>query len=112
MPVLADVPTPITITLSATLGNEGYSQIGEPLTVTFYHNTSAHIPIGEVVIPELGCCGNKQTVSVPWPNLPDGIYPYCVTAATSLIQTEPVCTSLWINPPYQYYLPMVLMGNE
>ncbi len=112
MPVLANIPAPITVTLSATLSNGGYSQVGEPLTVTFYHNTSIHIPIGEVVIPELGCCGNKQTVTVPWPNLSDGIHPYCVAAATTLIQTEPVCSFVWINPPYQYYLPLVFATGE
>lgn len=111
-PVLADVPTPITATLSATLSNGGYSQIGEPLTVTFYHNTSTHLPIGQVVIPELGCCGNQQTVSVPWPDLTNGMYPYCVTATTTFIQTEPVCALLWINPPYQTYLPMISAKAE
>lgn len=106
-PVLRDVITPTTGTLYATLKNGGYSGMGEPLTVTFYHNTSTHIPIGQVVIPELGCCGNEQTAAVTWPNLTDGIHPFCVTAATTLIETEPVCTLLWINPPYSIYLPIV-----
>lgn len=110
--VLYDVPTPVTPTLYATVSNGGYSEMGEPLTVTFYHNSSIHIPIGEVVIPELGCCGNEQTVSVPWPNLTDGIYPFCVMAATTLIQTEPVCKLLWINPPYRLYIPMALKEAE
>jgi len=112
LPVMVDVPTPITVTLSATIRNDGYSEIGEPLTVTFYHNSSSHIPIGEVIIPELGCCGNEQVVSIPWPNLSDVIYPYCITASTSLIQTEPLCNNVWINPPYQYYLPLLLVEQE
>ncbi len=110
-PLLRDVVTPTTGTLYATLSNGGYSDMYEPLTVTFYHNSSSHIPIGDVVIPELGCCGNQQTVSVTWPNLTDGIYPFCVTAATTYIQTEPVCADLWINPPYSIYLPMVVKGE-
>ncbi|MBN2391438.1 MAG: hypothetical protein JXR84_11980 [Anaerolineae bacterium] len=115
MPVLADVPTPITVTLSATVSNGGYSEVGEPLTVTFYHNNgsiSIHIPFGQVVIPELGCCGDTQSVSVTWTNLTDGLYPYCVTAATTLVQTEPVCANLWINPPYRLYIPMVIKEVE
>jgi hypothetical protein len=110
--ILADVPTPITVTLSAMLGNGGYSQMEEPVTVTFYHNTSTPLPIEQVVVPELGCCGNKATVSVQWPNLTDGIYPYCVTATTTFVETEPVCALLWINPPYQYYIPMIIVGEE
>ncbi|MEJ5310525.1 MAG: hypothetical protein WHX52_12205 [Anaerolineae bacterium] len=110
--VLSNVVTPLTVTFSATLSNEGYSEIGEPLTVTFYHNSSTSMPIGEVVIPELGCCGNKQTVSVSLPNLSDGRYPYCVTATTTFIQTAPVCAQVWINPPYQYYLPVLLVESE
>ena len=109
-PILINVATPVTVTLSATLSNKGYSEMGEPLTVTFYHNTTVHIPIGEVVIPELGCCGNEQTVSVPWSNLTDGFYPFCVTATTTYIETEPLCYSLWINPR-MIYLPLALKGD-
>lgn len=106
-PVLRDVVTPTTATLYTTLSNEGYSKVYEPLTVTFYHNSSVQIPLGEVVIPELGCCGNQQTVSVTWPNLTEGIYPFCITASTTFTQTEPVCANLWINPPYTIYLPLI-----
>jgi len=110
-PMLIDVPTPVTPTLYATVSNGGYSQMGEPLTVTFYHNTSIHLPIGQVVIEELGCCGNQQTVSVTWPNRTDGIYPFCVTAETTYITTDPVCKLLWVNPPYIHYVPMVIVGE-
>jgi hypothetical protein len=111
-PMLIDVATPVTATLYASVSNGGYSDVGEPLTVTFYSNGSGQIPIGHVAIPELGCCGNEQIVSVPWSNLTDGVYPFCVTAATSYIETEPVCDALWINPPYMIYMPMVIKGSE
>jgi len=111
-PMLIDVATPVTPTLYASVSNEGYSEMGEPLTVTFYSNSSVQIPIGHAIIPELGCCGNEQIVSVPWPNLTGGVYPFCVTATTAYVQTEPVCDTLWINPPYQYYLPFIIEETE
>ena len=111
-PMLIDVATPVTPTLYASVSNEGYSEMGEPLTVTFYNNSSVHVPIGHVVIPELGCCGNEQIVSVQWPNLTDGVYPFCVTATTTYVEAGPVCDNLWINPPYVIHLPMVVKGSE
>jgi hypothetical protein len=111
-PMLIDVATPVTPTLYASISNEGYSEMGEPLTVTFYSNSSIQIPIGQAVIPELGCCGNEKIVSVLWPNLTGGIYPFCVTATTAYVQTEPVCDLLWVNPPYITYVPVVMKVAE
>ncbi|HOT91710.1 MAG TPA: hypothetical protein PLJ78_06850 [Anaerolineae bacterium] len=110
-PIQRRVTTPTTATLYATLSNRGYSNMYEPLTVTFYYSGSIQVPLGNVVIPELGCCGNRQTVSMTWPNLTDGIYPFCMTASTTYIQTEPVCADVWINPPYTHYLPIVVMNS-
>ena len=99
--------TPVTFTLYATVSNMGYMDIEEPLTVTFYHNTSVPTTIGQVVIPDPGCCSNQYTVSVIWPDLSDGYYPFCVTAATADSETELLCSSLWINPR-KYYFPIIL----
>ncbi|HQE91307.1 MAG TPA: hypothetical protein PLH19_00340 [Anaerolineae bacterium] len=101
-----DTATPVTATLYTTVSNRGYKDIGEPLTVTFFYNTSISIPLGSMVIPELGCCGNEQTVAISWPNLTDGYYPFCVTATTTQLQSGPVCVDLWINPR-TIYLPLV-----
>ncbi len=111
-PLQRDVITPTSATLYATISNTGYSDLYEPLTVTFYYNNSVQVAIGEVVIPELGCCGNQQTVSVTWPDLTDGIYPFCVVAATTYTQTRPVCANVWINPPYTLFLPALLRDTS
>ncbi len=109
-PILREIVTPVTATLSATLSNQGYSEMSGPLTVTFYHSTSIYVPIGYTVIPELGCCGNGQNVSVPWPNLTDGLYPFCVTAETAYTAAGPVCSILKINT-HDLYLPLIIQGN-
>ena len=109
-PMLDGVATPVTATLYATLANHGYSEVGEPVTVTFYHQTTSLIPIGEPVIPALGCCGDQRTVSVLWPGITDGVYRVCAVASTLYIETAPVCTYLWVNPPYKVYLPIVAKG--
>ena len=106
-PMQYAVVTPTTATLYATVTNPGYSEVGEALTVTFYHQGTITTPIGDAIIPALGCCKDQQTVSISWPGITDGVYEFCVIATTQYIQTQPMCAHLWVNPPFRVYLPSV-----
>ncbi len=107
-PLLYNVTTPITAMLYASLRNDGFSALGEPLTVTFYENNAALTPIGRLAVQGLGCCGHQQHVSMPWAERNSGLYSFCTTAQTAYLQTKPVCASLWVNPPYMLYLPLTI----
>ena len=106
-PMQFDVITPTTATLYATVANHGYSEVGEALTVTFYHQGTVMTPIGDAVIPAMECCGDQETVSVSWSDITDGVYRFCAIATTKYVETEPVCAHLWINAPFRVYLPIV-----
>jgi hypothetical protein len=100
---------PVTGTLYAKIVNAGAISTASPVTVTFYPEQTATMPIGRVKIaPPLAAHGS-EIVTLSWPNIYDGIYPYCVTAQISNLVLEPVCSELIvIDLPYHLYAPAVL----
>ena len=106
-----DPGTPVTATINLIVSNAGNVSSGSPITVSLYHNATMTTLIDEITIPALACCGDRQTVSTTWPNITDGLYQICATAATPSTTTTPVCTTLWVNPPYSSFLPLVFKGH-
>ncbi len=100
-----------TATLYAVVENIGNAGTVEPITVSFvYTDGTAVVPIGQRVLPPLDS-GEQAEASILWSNLEDGQYTYCVSARTSYQTAPTVCTSLWINPPYALFLPLVMVGE-
>jgi len=101
------IGVPATGTLYALVTNEGALETGSPVTVSFYVSGTSQLPIGEVTLPALECCGDQAEAVLRWPNLPDvDIVEFCAIASTPYDTSEPTCNYLLINP-FQLYLPTV-----
>jgi hypothetical protein len=99
---------PLTTTLNALVANDGYSEITDPVTVTFYlKGLTATLPLGHRTLPELGCCGRSETVTLTWQFHDPGLYQICATAATPYLTSDPTCGYVGINPSTNFFLPLI-----
>ncbi len=106
--VREEITQPITVTLYADVTNTGGLGTGEPVTVTFYHAQTVVTPIGETTVASLPCCGAEARAAIQWPNRTSGLYPICATAAIKSVTSDLVCGYLWIDPPYELFMPLIL----
>ncbi|MFP4394949.1 MAG: hypothetical protein ACLFTI_06765, partial [Anaerolineales bacterium] len=98
---------PVTRTVSADVRNLGEIDTGTPVTVTLYQDTeSARLPVAQVNTRALAGDGDTERVEIQWPNLTEGLHRYCVQAQTPYVASEMACGILWINPPYNNFLPL------
>lgn len=99
---------PVTRTVSADVRNLGEIDTGAPVTVTLYQDTeTALLPVAQINTRVLAGGGDTERVEIQWPNLTDGLHPYCLQAHTPYVTSDMACGLLWINPPYNSYLPLI-----
>lgn len=74
-----------TVTLRATMVNNGNYGIDQPIDVTFYADAALTQVIGTVTVtlPVEGCALRDYEVSVPWSGLAEGIHPFWVQVDSS-----------------------------
>jgi len=101
------ITEPVTRTVSADVSNLGEIDTGAPITVTLYQDTETiRLPVTHVTTRALAGGGDMERVEIQWPNLTEGLHRYCVQAQTPHIASEMACGLLWINPPYNNFLPL------
>ncbi len=95
--------TTVSVTLQATVRNNGNTTAVDPFPVTFYADEARTqvIGMGMVTPPLRGCAMQETTVSVTWPNLPPGAHRYWVAVGNS------VGTGVVIVNPLNAYLPVI-----
>ncbi len=98
--------TPVSATLYATIANEGNLNTGEPTTVSFYIPETIVQP-HTILTSDLDRLGASAIVSITWPYAEDGTHEFCVQAATSYTETQPICARFIVNPKH-LYLPVVV----
>lgn len=109
---------PVTATLYADIVNHGNLQTNGPVTVTFYIPGTSVRVIDQVMtskplkgVSQVNPNQNRETVTTTLSGLTTGGYDFCVEAYTANETAETVCSFVWVNPPYEQYLPLINKGN-
>ncbi len=91
----------VSVSLTTTILNNGNTTATEPMVVSFYADEELTQVIGTAVLTEplYGCAMQQTAVSVTWPDLTSGTFPYWVTISNELE------TGLVLINPQSVYLP-------
>lgn len=108
-----DGVSPVTVTLTAEVRNNGNATVGGPVTVMFYRNAALTQAIGSATFTDLGGCARASTVvTTTWANLPTGAHRFWVMVDSSHVvaetsETDNVIEAVVIINGYEIYLPLV-----
>jgi len=114
----SDGTSPVTVTLSADIRNNGNRQLSTPVLVTFYSDAALMSPLGSVALNELGGCGTfQQTVSVAWSNVPTGAHYFWVEvdsekSINESSESDNVMQGLVLVNAQKLYMPLVVRGSK
>lgn len=114
----SDGTSPVTVTLSADIRNNGNCQLSIPVQVTFYSDAALTSPLGSAALNELGGCGTfRQTVSVAWSNVPTGAHYFWVKVDSSesineSSESDNVMQGLVLVNAQRLYMPLVARGYK
>jgi hypothetical protein len=109
-PAVCTLPEgPMTGTAYAKIKNVGAIGTKTPVTVTFYHQQTSTMLIGQISTTDPLDAQESETVAVTWPNLQEGTHAYCVTAQISDTIIGPECDVLMVNPCT--YLPAIFQSH-
>ncbi len=108
--------TPLTVTLTARVANQGNISASHAITATFYAGPSGSgSPIGQVVIPagELRGCGGAAQVDLTWPLSTPGVHPFSVKVESNEAGGESdlsnnVATAHVLLSTESVFLPLIL----
>lgn len=106
MPVIhtGQITDTITVTLSASLYNNGNIWNPDPVTVEFFADEALTQPIGTAILPAnyiAGCARQPQTASVEWTDLESGTHPYWVRVGNQ------VSKGMVYIDPEQLFMPVI-----
>ncbi len=108
-----DGVSPVTVTLTVEVRNNGNAIVDQPVTVTFYRDSALEQPIGSSIITDIGGCSRGWAVAMTtWDDLPTGSHRFWVRVdSTGVVdetdETDNVASGIvYINQP-QLYLPLV-----
>jgi hypothetical protein len=105
---------PVTVTLSATIVNNGNTALTDVVTVTFYSNAAMTETIGSATFTGLGGCARRQVVvTTTWESLDTGAHTFWVKvdsaeAVTETWETDNTASGVALVNPHQRFLPLVL----
>ncbi|MCU0521977.1 MAG: hypothetical protein MUF84_14960 [Anaerolineae bacterium] len=110
-----DMVSPVTVTLTADVANNGNVALTQPVSVTFYSDAALLNAIGSTTVMQVpGCARRYQQASVQWRDLPAGVHHYWVrvdsgnTVPDELSETDNVMHGVVIANGVRTFLPSVL----
>jgi len=103
----------VSVTLSASVYNNGNTYAVGPITVTFYANQEQTDVIGSYVFTGTlgGCARRKFTATVAWNGLSPGVHRYWVKVEGDAYTADNVATGYVLINPRQVFLPVVLRNR-
>jgi len=103
----------VSVTLSASIYNNGNTYAVGPVTVTFYADQALTDAIGSYVFTGTlgGCARRKFTAAVAWNGLSPGVHRYWVKLEGDTYMVDNVATGYVLINPRQVFLPVVLRNR-
>ena len=115
--VVADIPPAaesVTVTISATLVNNGNTAPTGAIVATFYSNALLTETIGSATFSGLGgCAWHEVVVTTTWSALGPGVHPFWVQVDSSrrvaeTDETDNVAQGVVLVAPHRLFLPVAL----